>query len=153
MRTDDFRPSENVEDNREASASRGRLPGGAGGLGIGTVVIIGLISWYFGIDPSVLLNGAQILTGGNRRPDIGPNFLEPAVVTRVDHSMQLMRDETFGPVMAIRPVASADEAVELANDSPFGLSASVWTRDSRRGKNIAHTSTSSSTKVKNDVAA
>jgi predicted metalloprotease len=65
MRTDDFRPSENVEDNREASAARGGLPGGAGGLGIGTVVIIGLISWYFGIDPSVLLNGAQILSGGD----------------------------------------------------------------------------------------
>src|SRR6202023_4150745 len=64
MRTDDFRPSDNVEDNRQASASRGGLPGGAGGLGIGTVVIIGLISWYFGIDPSVLLNRAQILTGG-----------------------------------------------------------------------------------------
>ena len=64
MRTDDFRPSDNVEDDREASASRGGLPGGAGGLGIGTVIIIGLISWYFGIDPSVLLNGAQILTGG-----------------------------------------------------------------------------------------
>jgi len=64
MRTDDFRPSENVEDDREASASRGGLPGGAGGLGIGTVIVIGLISWYFGIDPSVLLNGAQILTGG-----------------------------------------------------------------------------------------
>jgi uncharacterized protein len=64
MRTDDFRPSDNVEDDRGASASRGGLPGGAGGIGIGTVVIIGLISWYFGIDPSVLLNGAQILTGG-----------------------------------------------------------------------------------------
>jgi len=64
MRTDDFRPSGNVEDDREASASRG-IPGGAGGLGIGTIIIIGLISWYFGIDPSVLLNGAQILTGGS----------------------------------------------------------------------------------------
>jgi uncharacterized protein len=65
MRTDDFRPSDNVEDDREMSASRGGIPGaGAGGLGIGTVIIIGLISWYFGIDPSVLLNGAQILTGG-----------------------------------------------------------------------------------------
>jgi len=63
MRTDDFRPSDNVEDDREASASRG-MPGGKGGLGIGAVIIIGLISWYFGIDPSVLLNGAQILTGG-----------------------------------------------------------------------------------------
>jgi uncharacterized protein len=79
MRTDDFRPSENVEDNREASASRGRLPGGAGGLGIGTVVIIGLISWYFGIDPSVLLNGAQILTGGGSTTEqSGP---APPVVT------------------------------------------------------------------------
>jgi hypothetical protein len=65
MRTDDFRPSDNVEDDREQSASRGGgLPGGAGGLGIGTVIIISLIGWYFGIDPSVLLNGAQILTGG-----------------------------------------------------------------------------------------
>jgi uncharacterized protein len=64
MRTDDFRPSENVEDDREASSSRGGMPVGAGGLGLGTIAIIGLISWYFGIDPSVLLNGAQILTGG-----------------------------------------------------------------------------------------
>jgi uncharacterized protein len=65
MRTDDFRPSDNVEDDREASAAGGGgFPGGRGGLGIGTVIIIGLISWYFGIDPSVLLNGAQILTGG-----------------------------------------------------------------------------------------
>src|SRR5271167_2432279 len=64
MRTDDFRPSDNVEDDREASASRGGMPGGAGGLGIGTIIVIGLISWYFGIDPNVLLNGAQILTGG-----------------------------------------------------------------------------------------
>jgi predicted metalloprotease len=65
MRTDDFRPSDNVEDDREASASRRGMSVGAGGLGIGTVIIIGLISWYLGIDPSVLLNGAQILTGGD----------------------------------------------------------------------------------------
>ena len=71
MRTDDFRPSDNVEDDRGMSASRGGLPGGAGGLGIGTVIIIGLISWYFGIDPSVLLNGAQILTGGGATQQSG----------------------------------------------------------------------------------
>jgi len=64
VRTDDLRPSDNVEDDREASASRGGMPGGKGGLGIGVVVIIFLISWYFGIDPSVLLNGAQLLLGG-----------------------------------------------------------------------------------------
>jgi uncharacterized protein len=72
MRTDDFRPSDNVEDDRASSAARGGLPGGAGGLGLGTVIIIGLISWYFGIDPSVLLNGAQILTGGGSSQQMGP---------------------------------------------------------------------------------
>jgi predicted metalloprotease len=63
MRTDDFRPSENVEDDREASTSRG-IPGGRGGLGIGVVVIIFVISWFLGIDPRVLLNGAQLVMGG-----------------------------------------------------------------------------------------
>ncbi len=66
MRWDDFRRSDNVEDDREQSASRGGfgLPGGAGGLGIGTIIILGLIGWALGIDPSVLINGAQILSGG-----------------------------------------------------------------------------------------
>jgi acyl-CoA reductase-like NAD-dependent aldehyde dehydrogenase len=95
--------------------------------------------------------GAQIATGGNRRPDLGANFLQPAVVTNVDHSMQLMRDETFGPVIAIRAVATADEAVSLANDSPFGLSASVWTGNNRRGREIASRLRAGSVMV-NDVA-
>jgi acyl-CoA reductase-like NAD-dependent aldehyde dehydrogenase len=95
--------------------------------------------------------GAKILTGGVRRPDLGPSFLEPAVVTQVDHSMLLMREETFGPVIAIRAVASTDEAVELANDSPFGLSASIWTRDARRGRELASRIRAGSVMI-NDVA-
>jgi acyl-CoA reductase-like NAD-dependent aldehyde dehydrogenase len=95
--------------------------------------------------------GAQILTGGDRRPDLGANFLQPAVVTNVDHSMQLMREETFGPVIAIRGVANADEAVALANDSPFGLSASVWTAHNTRGSEIASRLRAGSVMV-NDVA-
>jgi len=95
--------------------------------------------------------GAEILTGGNRRLDLGPNFLEPTVVTRVNHSIQLMCDETFGPVIAIQAVASAEEAIALANDSPFGLSASVWTADSRRGAEIASRVRAGSVMV-NDVA-
>jgi acyl-CoA reductase-like NAD-dependent aldehyde dehydrogenase len=95
--------------------------------------------------------GAQIVTGGSRRPDLGPNFLEPAVVTRVAQSMQLMREETFGPVMAIHPVASAEEAIDLANDSAFGLSASVWTSDSRRGREVASRIRAGAVMV-NDVA-
>jgi acyl-CoA reductase-like NAD-dependent aldehyde dehydrogenase len=95
--------------------------------------------------------GAQILTGGKRRPDLGPNFLEPTVVRNVTQSMALMREETFGPVIAIHPVASAAEAVELANDSPFGLGASVWTRDARRGKQVASQLRAGAVMV-NDVA-
>jgi acyl-CoA reductase-like NAD-dependent aldehyde dehydrogenase len=95
--------------------------------------------------------GAEILTGGNRRPDLGPNFLEPAIVKNVDHTMQLMREETFGPVIAIRPVASPQEAVRLANDSPFALSASVWTRDARLGKAVASRLRAGSVMI-NDVA-
>jgi uncharacterized protein len=66
MRWDDLRQSTNIEDDREASASRGgglSIPGGGGGLGIGMVIILGLIGWALGIDPSVLIGGAQILTG------------------------------------------------------------------------------------------
>jgi acyl-CoA reductase-like NAD-dependent aldehyde dehydrogenase len=95
--------------------------------------------------------GAEVLNGGIRRPDLGPNFFQPTVVTRVNHSMQLMCDETFGPVIAIQTVASADEAIALANDSPFGLSASVWTADSRRGAEIASRIRAGSVMV-NDVA-
>ncbi len=95
--------------------------------------------------------GAQILAGGRRREDLGPNFFEPTVATAVDHSMLLMREETFGPVLAIRAVAHAEEAVRLANDSPFGLAASVWTRDAKRGKQIASELRAGSVMV-NDVA-
>ena len=69
MRWEDFRQSSNIEDDREASASRGGglgMPGGGGGLGIGMIIILGLIGWALGIDPSVLIGGAQILTGDGR---------------------------------------------------------------------------------------
>src|SRR5215472_17561233 len=66
MRWEDLRQSSNIEDDREASASRGGfgIPGSGGGLGIGMVIILGLIGWALGIDPSVLIGGAQVLTGG-----------------------------------------------------------------------------------------
>ncbi len=70
--------------------------------------------------------GARIETGGVR-PDGPGNFYPPTVLTSVDHSMAIMRDETFGPVLPIMRVKSIDEAIRLANDSPYGLTASGWT--------------------------
>ncbi len=95
--------------------------------------------------------GAQILCGGRPLPELGPCFLEPTVIAGVDHSMELMRGETFGPVLAIQAVDSASQAIALANDSRFGLAASVWTSDSRRGHQVARQLHAGSVMV-NDVA-
>lgn len=95
--------------------------------------------------------GARVLTGGARLDGLGECFFAPTVVTGVDHSMLLMQEETFGPVLAICPVANSAEAVRLANDSAFGLSATIWTRDSKRGRQIADQLKVGSVMV-NDVA-
>ena len=79
--------------------------------------------------------GARVLTGGARLPGPG-RFYPPTVLTNVDHSMRVMRDETFGPVLPIMEVPSLDEAIRLANDSEYGLTASGWTRDPETARRL-----------------
>ncbi len=81
--------------------------------------------------------GATVLAGGRPRPDIGPYFYEPTILTGVREGMTAFADETFGPVVSLYPVQTEQEAIEKANDSPFGLNFSVWTSDPKRGRHVA----------------
>jgi acyl-CoA reductase-like NAD-dependent aldehyde dehydrogenase len=81
--------------------------------------------------------GARVLAGGSRLPELGTNFYKPTVLADVSHEMRIMRDETFGPVLPVMAFDNDDEAVRLANDSEFGLAASVWTRSPARGERLA----------------
>jgi acyl-CoA reductase-like NAD-dependent aldehyde dehydrogenase len=80
--------------------------------------------------------GARVLTGGRELQGPG-RFFEPTVLVDVDHSMKIMTEETFGPTLPIMKVKDADEAVKLSNNSPYGLGSSVFTRDVKRGEQIA----------------
>jgi succinate-semialdehyde dehydrogenase/glutarate-semialdehyde dehydrogenase len=82
--------------------------------------------------------GARVLAGGRARPDLGPYFYEPTVLENARPGMELFADETFGPVVTVERFADTDEAIEKANDSPYGLNASVWTRNTKRGYEIAN---------------
>ncbi|MDX2160880.1 MAG: succinic semialdehyde dehydrogenase [bacterium] len=81
--------------------------------------------------------GAKVIVGGKRRPDIGPLFFEPTILTDVTHDMRLMRDETFGPLIPVMRVESLDEAVKLANDSEYGLSAAIYSKNIREARRLA----------------
>lgn len=78
--------------------------------------------------------GAELLVGGKRLTDRPGNWFEPTVFSGVDHSMELMREESFGPIIGIQKVASDAEALALMNDTRYGLTAGVFTRDEARAQ-------------------
>jgi succinate-semialdehyde dehydrogenase/glutarate-semialdehyde dehydrogenase len=83
------------------------------------------------------VKGAKVIAGGNARPDIGPLFFEPTVLTDVTDEMECGRNETFGPLVSIYPVDSVEQAIAKANDTEYGLNASVWAASKSEGEAIA----------------
>jgi len=81
-------------------------------------------------------SGARAVVGGKRGQGPG-DFFEPTLLLDVDHTMECMTEETFGPTLPVMKVADVEEAIRLSNDSPYGLQASVWTKDVKRGEEIA----------------
>ena len=129
---DDFvaRVAKKVGDLRQG------VPGEAGTVDVGALTVPPQIETISRHVEDAKKAGAKVLVGGHGSTEKG-DFYEPTVLVDVDHSMSAMTEETFGPTLPIMKVENADEAVRLANDSPFGLSASVWTKDAARGEEIA----------------
>src|ERR1700736_1433050 len=122
--------------SEKVRALRVGAPHGPGSVEVGAITFPPQMDTIKDHVADAVQKGARALAGGQEVQGPG-RFFEPTVLVDVDHSMKIMTEETFGPTLPIMKVADADEAVRLANDSPYGLGASVFSRDTARGEAIA----------------
>ncbi|MSX01821.1 MAG: aldehyde dehydrogenase family protein [Actinobacteria bacterium] len=120
----------------KVNALRQGVGSGPGSVEVGAMTFPPQVDIVEGHVNGAVAQGARVLTGGKRGSGPG-DFFEPTVLVDVDHSMAAMNEETFGPTLPIMKVEDAEEAIRLANDSEFGLAASVFTKDVERGEQIA----------------
>ena len=111
-------------------------PAGIGTVDVGAVTFPPQLEIVEAQVRDAVEKGARVLVGGHPRPGPG-RFYEPTVLADVDHSMKIMREETFGPTLPMMRIGDAEEGIRLANDSEYGLQASVWTSDVSRGEALA----------------
>jgi len=124
----------------EAKAGRLRQgnPTGPGTVDVGAMTFPPQLDVVSGHVDDAREHGARVLVGGHARGGDGVGrYYEPTVLVDVDHTMSAMTEETFGPTLPIMRVADTEEAIRLANDSPYGLAASVWGKDVGRAENVA----------------
>jgi acyl-CoA reductase-like NAD-dependent aldehyde dehydrogenase len=118
-------------------ALRVGAPAGPGSVEVGAITFPPQLETIEAHVADAIDKGARVLTGGHALSEGAGRFYEPTVLVDVDHTMKCMTEETFGPTLPIMKVSDAEEAVRLANDSPYGLGASVFSRDVQRGEQIA----------------
>src|SRR5271166_5919675 len=123
--------------SEKVRALRVGAPRGPGSVEVGAITFPPQLQTIEDHVSDALDKGAHVLVGGNAVQPGGGRFYEPTVLVDVDHNMKIMTEETFGPTLPIMKVADSEEAVRLANDSPYGLGSSVFTRDTERGEQIA----------------